>query len=235
MLRQESADGDAPAELAFAGGFGNNRWIMARLERQKNPTMEQLQQASAQHRLVMETPQIPPFDQGNLSTLTDHLEKIASLENRRQKAKLAGDPERMAEIRVSQKKLAQSEGSRLLRNFERTRWSRVLLGAAAQGVVVSLVISLLALAFTQRWSWSPLSFLVMPIAWVVLMWNLAPAVWSVTGSPKRARKLARALGKRVQTAGVYALVARPWLTAVVMGKIPGQLWRTWRAGKKLGK
>ena len=50
---------------------------MARFERQKNPTMEQLQQASAQHRLVMETPQIPPFDQGNLSTLTDHLEKIA--------------------------------------------------------------------------------------------------------------------------------------------------------------
>ena len=60
---------------------------MPRVERAKNPSLEQIQQAQAQHRLVMETPQIPPFDQGNLNQLTDHLEKLASLENRRQKAK----------------------------------------------------------------------------------------------------------------------------------------------------
>src|SRR3990167_355183 len=86
---------------------------MPRVERTKNPTLEQIQQAQAQHRLIMETPQIPPFDQGNLSALMDHLEKVASLENRRQKAKLAGDPERIAELRVTQQKLAQSESARL--------------------------------------------------------------------------------------------------------------------------
>src|SRR3990167_4950735 len=85
---------------------------MPRVERQKNPTMEQLQQAQAQHRLVMETPQIPPFDQGNLSALMDYLEKIASLENRRQKAKQSGDVERAAELRANQKKLARSDPAR---------------------------------------------------------------------------------------------------------------------------
>src|SRR3990167_5748365 len=85
---------------------------MPRIERQKNPTLEQLQQAQAQHRLVMETPQIPPFDQGNLSALMDYLEKVASLETRRQKAKLAGDSERMTEIRANQKKMAASEAAR---------------------------------------------------------------------------------------------------------------------------
>jgi hypothetical protein len=204
---------------------------MARIERQKNPTIEQMQQAAAQHRLVMETPQIPPFDKGNLSALTEHLEKIASLENRRQKAKLAGDKERMGEIRAGQAKLAQSEGARLLRSFETTRWSRVLAGAAAQGVVLSLLSSVIVFAFTRRWSWSPLSFLLAPIMWVVLMWNLAPPVFGTTGSPKRARKLARALARRMQTAGVYALVARPWLTAVVLFKMPRQLLAAYRARK----
>ena len=47
---------------------------MPRVERTKNPTLEQIQQAQAQHRRIMETPQIPPFDQGNLSLLTVHLE-----------------------------------------------------------------------------------------------------------------------------------------------------------------
>ena len=204
---------------------------MARIERQKNPTVEQLQQAAAQHRLVMETPQIPPFDQGNLSALMDHLEKCASLENRRLKAKLGGDKERIAEMQVSQKKLAQSEGARLLRNFEKTRWTRILAGAAMQGAVVSLFVSLVWLAFTQRWSWSPLSFLMLPILWVVLMWNLAPPVFGVSASPKRVRKLARALGRRMQTAGVYSLVARPWMTAVVLWKLPRQLLAARRASK----
>ena len=94
--------------------MGNNRG-MPRIERAKNPSLEQIQQAQAQHRLVMETPQIPPFDQGNLSVLMEHLEEVASLENRRQKAKLAGDSERMKEIQTAQRKLAQSDPARLLR------------------------------------------------------------------------------------------------------------------------
>ena len=208
---------------------------MARIERQKNPTLEQMQQAQAQHRLVMETPQIPPFDQGNLSALTDYLEKAASIENRRQKAKRAGDKERMAEIRANQKKLAESDGARLLRHFEMTRWGRILAGAAAQGAVLSLLMSLLQLAFTRSWGWYPLTFLLMPILWVVLTWSLAPPVFSASGSPKRARKLARALGRRMQTAGVYALVARPWLTAVVLSKMPRQLWMAYRANKAARK
>jgi hypothetical protein len=208
---------------------------MARIERQKNPTLEQMQQAQAQHRLIVETPQIPPFDLGNLSALTDHLEKIASMENRRQKAKVAGDKERMAEIRASQKKLADSEGARLLRRFELTRWSRILAGAAAQGLVLSLLTSLLVLAFARSWSWSPLSFLMMPLMWTILMWSLAPPVFGASGSPKRARKLARALGRRMQTAGVYSLVARPWLTAVVLYKMPRQLWTAYRANKAAKK
>jgi len=208
---------------------------MARIERQKNPTIEQMQQAAAQHRLVMETPQIPPFDQGNLSAITDHLEKMASLQNRRQKAKLAGDADRMAEIRAGQKKLAQSDGARQLRSFEVTRWSRILAGAAVQGVVVSLFFSLLHLAIARAWGWYPLSFVIFPIMWIILMWNLAPPVIGSTVSPKRARKLAKALSRRMQTAGVYALVARPWLTAVVLGKMPRQLlaaYRNRKAGKK---
>ena len=204
---------------------------MARLERQKNPTIEQMQQAAAQHRLVMETPQIPPFDQGNLSALMDHLEKAASLENRRRKAKLAKETERIDEIRASQKKLAQTEGARQLREFEKTRWMRILAGAAAQGVALSLLVSLLQLAFTRSWSWSPLTFLIMPIMWVVLMWNLAPPVFGVTASPKRSRKLAKALSRRLQTAGVYSLVAKPWLTAVVLGKMPKQFLAAYRARK----
>jgi hypothetical protein len=201
------------------------------MERQKNPTIEQMQQAAAQHRLVMETPQIPPFDQGNLSALMEHLEKSASLENRRKKAKLAGETERITEIRASQKKLAQTEGARQLKNFEKIRWMRILGGAAAQGVVLSLFVSLLVLLFTRHWTWSPLTFLLMPIMWVILMWNLAPPVFGSTASPKRARKLAKALSRRVQTAGVYALVARPWLTAVVMGKMPKQFLAMYRARK----
>jgi hypothetical protein len=207
---------------------------MARVERQKNPTIEQMQQAAAQHRLVMETPQIPPFDLGNLSSITDHLEKLASLENRRQKAKLAGDSARVAEIRAGQKKLAQSDGARQLRSFELTRWARILAGAAAQGAVLSLFFSLLYLAFTRTWGWFPLSFFLMPIMWIILMWNLAPPVFGITASPKRARKLAKALNRRMQTTGVYALVARPWLTAVVLGKMPRQLLAAYRA-RKAGK
>jgi hypothetical protein len=208
---------------------------MARIERQKNPTIEQMQQAAAQHRLVMETPQIPPFDQGNLSTITDHLEKLASLNNRLQKAKLAGVPERVAEIRASQKKLAESDSARQLQRFEWTRWGRILAGSATQGLVVSLFFSLLHLAFARTWGWYPLSFLLLPIMWVFLMWNLAPPVFGSKASPKRARKLAKALSRRMQTAGVYALVARPWLTAVVLGKMPRQLlaaYRSRKAGKK---
>ena len=204
---------------------------MPRIERQKNPTLEQMQQAQAQHRLVMETPQIPPFDQGNLSTLMDYLEKTASLENRRQKAKQAGDRERQSEIRAAQKKLGQSEQARMLRKFEWTRWGRVLAGALAQGAVLSLLFSLLWLAITREWHWSPLALITMPLLWIILMWNLAPPALRSTASPKRARKLARALSRRTQTAGVYALVARPWLTAVVFWKMPRQIWMAYKSRK----
>ena len=223
------------ALLAIGSSFGKQSWTMARVERQKNPTIEQMQQAAAQHRLVMETPQIPPFDQGNLSTLMDHLEKAASLENRRKKAKLAGEKERMEEIRASQKKLAQSEGARQLSSFEKTRWMRLLAGSAAQGAVLSLFVSLLVLAITRSWSWSPLTFLLLPTLWIVLMWNLAPPVFGVSASPKRQRRLAKALSRRIQTAGVYALVARPWLTAVVIGKMPKQFLTAYRARKAAAK
>ena len=204
---------------------------MARVERQKNPTIEQMQQAQAQHRLVMETPQIPPFDQGNLSTLMDYLEKIASLENRRQKARQAGDPERAAELRANQNKMARSEPGRLMRKFEITLWGRVLAGALAQGAVLSLLLSLLLLAITGAWSWSPLALLSIPLIWVVMMWGVTPPVFSASGSPKRARKLARALSHRAQTAGVYSLVAKPWLTAVVLMKAPRQRWTLYKARK----
>lgn len=215
---------------------------MPRVERTKNPTLEQIQQAQAQHRLIMETPQIPPFDQGNLSLLTDHLEKIASLENRRQKvkqkSKFAADAEEKADVqaaeadfRAKQKKLAQSEAARLLRRFEMIRWGRILAGSLAQGAVLSLVISLLWLALAREWSWSPLSLLTPPILWITLMWGQAPPVLSRSPSPKRARKLARALGRRVETAGLYSLVARPWLTAVVVWKMPRQLWMAYKARK----
>src|SRR5262249_8742107 len=157
---------------------------MARIERKKNPTLEEVQQAYAQRRLVMDSPQIPPFDQGNLSTVMDFLEKIASLENRRQKAKLAGDSERMTEMRANQKKLADSQQAELLRKFEMTRWSRVLAGALVQGVVLSIFISLLQLAITRHWHWSPLSLVTIPIIWIVLMWQLAPPVWGASSSPK---------------------------------------------------
>jgi hypothetical protein len=163
--------------------------------------------------------------------ITDHLEKMASLQNRRQKAKLAGDNDRMGEIRTNQKKLAQSEGARQLRRFEVTRWTRILAGAAAQGAVVSLFFSLLHLAIARTWGWYPLSFFLFPITWIILMWNLAPPVIGSAASPKRARKLAKALGRRMQTAGVYALVARPWLTAVVLGKMPRQLLAAYRSRK----
>jgi len=208
---------------------------MARVERQKSPTVEQLQQAQAQHRMVMETPQIPPFDQGNLSALMDHLEKMASLENRRQKAKLAGDMDRVAEMRASQAKLAASENGRLLRQFEMTRWGRILAGALAQGAVFSLFVSLIQLAITREWSWSPLSLITFPILWVVMMWGVAPPVFGPSAAPKRVRKLARALGRRTQTAGVYSLVARPWLTAVVLWKMPGQVWTAYKARKAAKK
>ena len=204
---------------------------MVRVERQKNPTIEQMQQAQAQHRLVMETPQIPPFDQGNLSTLMDYLEKIASLENRRQKAKLAGDPDRATELRANQKKLAHSEQGLLMRKFEITLWGRVLAGALAQGAVLSLLFSLLLLAITGAWSWSPLALVSIPLIWVVMMWGVAPPVFSASSPPKRARKLARSLSNRTQTAGVYSLVARPWLTAVVLMKAPRQLWTLYKTRK----
>lgn len=215
---------------------------MPRVERAKNPSLEQLQQAQAQHRLVMETPQIPPFDQGNLRVLTDHLEKLASLENRRQKvrqkSKLAIDNEEKAAIRASetdlrarQKKLAQSDGARLLREFELVRWARVLAGALGQGVVISLLVSLLWLALFREWGWSILSLLTPVVFWIILMWNNAPPVLTSSPSPKRARKLARALGRRTETAGLYSLVARPWLTAVVLWKMPRQVWQAYKARK----
>ena len=214
---------------------------MPRIERVKNPTLEQLQQAQAQHRMP-EAPQIPPFDQGNLSVLTDHLEKLASLENRRQKVKqkgkLAADADEKAETqaaetdyRAKQKKLAQSEGARLLRQFEKIRWERILAGAFAQGAVLSLVVSLLWLALFREWSWSILTLLTPPLFWVILMWGHAPPVLTGSPSPKRARKLAKALGRRTETAGLYALVARPWLTAVVIWRLPGQLWTVYKARK----
>ena len=217
---------------------------MPRVERAKNPTLEQIQQAQAQHRLIMETPQIPPFDQGNLSLLTDHLEKIASLENRRQKAKqkskFAADADEKAEVqaaetdfRARQKKLAQSEAARLLRKFEMIRWGRILAGALAQGIVLGLVTALLYLALSRTWSWSLFSLFLItpPLLWITLMWSHAPPVLSRSPSPRRARKLARALGRRLETAGLYSLVARPWLTAVVVWKMPRQLWMTYKARK----
>jgi hypothetical protein len=193
-----------------------------------------MQQAYAQRRLVMETPQIPPFDQGNLSTVMDFLEKIASLENRRQKAKLARDSERVSEMAGNQKKLASSEQGQLLRKFELTFWGRIVIGALAQGVAISILISLLQLAITRRWHWSPLTLVAVPIIWVVLLWGLAPPVFGAAASPKRARKLARALSRRTQIASVYALVARPWLTAVAIWKLPPQLWSAYKA-QKAGK
>src|SRR5581483_12250714 len=114
---------------------------MARLERKRNPTLEEMQQAYAQRRLVMETPQIPPFHRGNLSALMDFLEKIASLENRRIKARQSGDAERASEMKASQKKLAASEQAQLLRSFELTFWGRVVAGALAQGIALSLLVS----------------------------------------------------------------------------------------------
>lgn len=207
---------------------------MARLERKKNPTLEEMQQAYAQRRLVMETPQIPPFHQGNLSTIMEFLEKIASLENRRQKARQSGDSERVVEMRGSQKKLAASEQAQLLKKFEMTFWGRVLAGAVAQGIALSLVVSLIQLAITRHWSWSFLSLVAVPIIWTALMWSLAPPVWSTSSSPKRARKLARALSRRTQIASVYSLVAKPWLTAVAIWKLPPQLWAAYKA-QKAGK
>ena len=208
---------------------------MAHVERKRNPTLEEMQQAYAQRRLVMETPQIPPFDEGNLSTVMDFLEKIASLENRRQKAKLAGDSERVAEMRANQKKLANSEQGQLLRNFELTRWGRIMAGAVAQGMVLSIFISLVQLSFSRQWHWSPLSLVAVPIIWIVLMWGLAPPVLNTSTSPKRARKLARALSRRTQTASLYALVAKPWLTAVAIWKLPPQLWAAYKAQKTTRK
>jgi hypothetical protein len=204
---------------------------MARIERRRNPTLEEMQQAYAQRRLVMETPQIPPFDQGNLSTVMDFLERIASLENRRLKAKLAGDTERSEEMRASQKKLAGSEQGQMLRRFEMIRWGRIVGGALAQGVVLSIFISLIQLAITRHWHWSFLSLVTLPVVWIILMWGLAPPVWSAASSPKRARKLARALSRRTQTASLYALVARPWLTGVALWKMPPQLWAAYKAQK----
>ena len=215
---------------------------MPRVERAKNPTLEQIQQAQAQHRLVMETPQIPPFDQGNLSVLTDHLEKLASLENRRQKvkqkSKLAADAEEKADVlsaeadfRAKQKKLAQSDAAQLLRQFEMVRWGRIVAGGFAQGAVLSLVASLFWLALFREWSWSPLALLTPPLFWAILMWGQAPPVLTRSPSPKRARKLARALGKRTETAGLYSLVARPWLTAVVAWKMPRQIWQAYKSRK----
>jgi hypothetical protein len=208
---------------------------MARVERKRNPTLEEMQQAYSQRRLVMETPQIPPFDKGNLSTLMDFLEKIASLENRRQKAKLSGDTDRVEELRSNQKKLSASDPGQLLRRFQTTFWGRLLAGAFAQGLSVSLLISLLQLAITRHWHWSPLSLIAIPLIWVMLMWGLAPPVWSTSASPKRARKLARTLSRRTQIASVYALVARPWLTAVAIWKLPPQLWTAYKSRKAGGK
>jgi ABC-type multidrug transport system fused ATPase/permease subunit len=200
---------------------------MARIERQINPTAEQIRSAQAQHRLAPMVPQVSPFDQGNLSALTDHLEKLASLENRRQKAKLAGDTERVNELATGQKKLSQSDGARQLKQFEATRWLRILAGSLAQGTVLSLVISLLGYAFTRNWSFSPLSFVFVPIVWIIIMWNMAPPVLDARPSPKRARKLAKALGNRMLLPGVYSLVARPWMIAYV----PKRAWDHYRARK----
>ncbi|MBI2817742.1 MAG: hypothetical protein HYX72_12465 [Acidobacteria bacterium] len=208
---------------------------MARLERKRNPTLEEMQQAYAQRRLVMETPQIPPFHRGNISALMDFLEKVASLQNRRIKAKLSGDTARVSEMRASQKKLAGSEQAQLLRTFQLTFWGRVLAGALAQGIALSLFISLIQLAITRQWSWSVLSLVTVPIIWVALMWGLAPPVLGTSSSPKRARKLARALSRRTQIASVYALVARPWLTAVAIWKMPPQLWAAYKARKAAKK
>ncbi len=193
---------------------------MARVERKRNPTLEEMQQAYSQRRLVMETPQIPPFDEGNLSTVMDFLEKIASLENRRQKAKLAGDTERVEEMRVNQKKLSDSDQGRLLRKFQSTFWGRILAGAFAQGLSISLLISLLQLAITRHWHFSPLSLVAIPLIWVMLMWGLAPAVWSTSASPKRARKLSRTLSRRTQIASVYALVLDPGSPPLRFGSCP---------------
>ena len=208
---------------------------MARLERKKNPTMEEMQQAYAQRRMVVETPQIPPFDQGNLSTIMDFLEKIASTENRRSKAKLAGDKERMDEMKAAQGKLASTDQGQLLRKFEVTFWSRVMLGAFAQGAAFSLFISLIQLAITRHWSWSPLSFIMLPMIWTAIMWGMAPPVFTIATSPKRARKLAKALSKRTQVASIYALVAKPWLTAVAMWKLPRQVISAYKAQKAATK
>lgn len=205
---------------------------MVRMERKRNPTLEEMQQAYAQRRLVMETPQIPPFDQGNLSTIMDFLEKIASFQNRRHKARLAGDTERAAELRANQKRLAGSEQARLLRSFELTLWGRVLAGALAQGIALSVFTSLIELAVTHHWHWSPLSVVTFPIVWIVIVWNVAPPVWRTSTSPKRARKLARALSRRQQTASLYALVAKPWLTAVAIWRLPPQLWSAYKAQKR---
>jgi hypothetical protein len=141
----------------------------------------------------------------------------------------------MAEIRANQKKLPQSDGAKQLRRFEVTRWARILAGAAAQGAVVSLFFSLVHLAIARAWGWYPLTFFLFPITWIILMWNLAPPVFGTAASPKRARKLAKALSRRMQTAGVYALVARPWLTAVVLSRMPRQLLAAYRARKAAKK
>ena len=101
----------------------------------------------------------------------------------------------------------------------------------AQGAVMSVVITLIYYAFARQWSISPLTLILFPLMWVFLIWNIAPPVMTVTGSPKRARKLGRALSRKTQTAGVYALVARPWLTAVVFWKMPRQLWQAYKAEK----
>jgi hypothetical protein len=35
----------------------------------------------------------------------------------------------------------------------------------------------------------------------------------------------------METAGLYSLVARPWLTAVVFWKVPRQIWTVYKARK----
>ena len=98
-------------------------------------------------------------------------------------------------------------------------------------MVISLLVSLLWLALFREWGWSILSLLTPVVFWIILMWNNAPAVLTSSPSPKRARKLARALGRRTETAGLYSLVARPWLTAVVLWKMPRQIWQAYKARK----